>query len=66
MRGAIFDKCDMAKAKFEKTNLEKADFRTAINFTIDPEKNRLKKARFSSAGLPGLLYKYDIEIDNAT
>jgi hypothetical protein len=50
-------------ATFESTIIEKADFRTSFNYSIDPEKNRIKKARFSLAGIAGLLDKYDIEID---
>ena len=60
---AIFDNCDLKDATFEGTILEKADFRTAYNYTINPETNRLKKAKFSLAGLPGLLAKYGIEVD---
>lgn len=60
---AIFENCDMALARFENTVLEKADFRTARNYSIDPEGNRIKKAKFSYPGVQGLLDKYDIEID---
>ncbi len=57
-----FDNCDLQGAKFEHSNLEKTDFRTAVNYSIDPELNMLKKAKFSEAGIRGLLDKYDIEI----
>ena len=60
---SVFDNCDLARAVFVYTILEKADLRTAYNYTIDPELNRLKKAKFSRAGLGGLLGKYEIEID---
>jgi uncharacterized protein YjbI with pentapeptide repeats len=60
---AVFDNCDLSKAIFDGAILEKADLRTAYNYTIDPEKNRIKKTRFSPAGLHGLLDKYDIRID---
>ncbi len=63
LSGAIFDNCDLLKATFDRTNLEKADFRTAFNYSLDPENNRIKKARFSTASLHGLLQKYDIAID---
>jgi uncharacterized protein YjbI with pentapeptide repeats len=59
---ASFDNCDLAGAKFEKSNLEKADLSTSFNYSIDPELNRIKKAKFSIAGITGLLDKYDIEI----
>ena len=62
LKSSSFDDCDLSRAIFENTNLEKADFRTAFNYSIDPEINRLKKAKFSSLGLSGLLGKYDIEI----
>ena len=64
LSSSLFDNCDLTEASFENTNLEKADFRTSFNYSIDPELNRMKKARFSLAGIPGLLIKYNIEIDN--
>jgi uncharacterized protein YjbI with pentapeptide repeats len=60
---SVFDNCDLTGAAFDKTNIEKADFRTSFSYIIDPEKNRIKKAKFSLTGLPGLLNKYDIEIE---
>jgi uncharacterized protein YjbI with pentapeptide repeats len=63
LTGSLFDNCDLTRATFENTIVEKADFRTAFNYSIDPEKNRIKKARFTLGGIPGLLDKYDIEID---
>jgi len=50
-------------ATFDKATLEKADFRTAINYSIDPTNNRIKKAKFSLLGVVGLLDKFDISID---
>jgi len=61
--GALFDDCDLRLAIFFHANLEKADFRTAFNFSIPPESNRLRKAKFSLHGLPGLLDGYGIEIE---
>jgi uncharacterized protein YjbI with pentapeptide repeats len=60
---AVFDHCDFTGAKFEMTNLEKADLSTSFNYSIDPENNRIKKAKFSMEGIAGLLDKYDIEIE---
>lgn len=57
---AIFEQCDFTLATFDNTILEKADFRTSLGYAIDPEKNKVKKARFSLSGLPGLLGKYQI------
>lgn len=59
---ALFDGCDLKNTVFQQTNLEKADFRTALNFNIDPENNRIKKAKFSKEGALGLLNKYGINI----
>jgi hypothetical protein len=53
----------LARAVFANSNLEKTDFRTAMNYSIDLEENRVKKTRFSLTGLAGLLTKYDVKID---
>lgn len=63
LTGSVFDNCDFIRATFENSIIEKADFRTSFNYSINPEKNRIKKARFSSDGITGLLDNYDIEID---
>ena len=59
---ARFVECDLSQAIFQNTILEKADFQTAHNYSINPEINKIKKAKFALAGLPGLLQKYDIGI----
>ncbi|MBM3423194.1 MAG: pentapeptide repeat-containing protein [Chlorobi bacterium] len=63
LTGASFGESDLMKAVFQHTNLEKADFRTALNYSINPETNRLRKARFSLPGITGLLDTYGIEIE---
>jgi len=60
---AQFNNCNLSRAFFSRTILKNADLRTSYNFTIDPDSNVLKKARFSVHGLPGLLAKYDIRIE---
>lgn len=60
---AVFHNCNMEQTIFNNTILEKVDFRTAYNFSIDPEMNKISKAKFSSASLQGLLDKYDLEIE---
>ncbi len=60
---SIFAHCDLTKAIFSQTNLQNTDFTSALNFTIDPEKNQLKGARFSKDGLPGLLTKHQLKIE---
>jgi uncharacterized protein YjbI with pentapeptide repeats len=58
-----FAECDLSGSIFENTNLEKADFRTAFNYSINASLNRLKKAKFSLSEVHGLLRNFDIEID---
>jgi uncharacterized protein YjbI with pentapeptide repeats len=65
LANSSFENCNLGKARFENTILEKVDFRTSYNYSINPEINRLKKAKFSLAQVTGLLDKYDIEIDEA-
>jgi uncharacterized protein YjbI with pentapeptide repeats len=60
---AVFIACDLIGTVFENTVLVKADLRTAINYSIDPERNKLKKARFSFPAAAGLLNKYQLVID---
>jgi uncharacterized protein YjbI with pentapeptide repeats len=60
---ASFANCDLEGAIFENTSLEKTDFRSAVNYVIDPEQNKIKKAKFSASGLAGLLVKYQLDID---
>ena len=63
LTGVIFSNCDLSGAIFQNTTMEKADFRTAYNYSIDPERNRIKKAKFSRMGLVGLLDKYGLIIE---
>lgn len=63
LTGSTFSNCNLSGAIFNKSILNKADFRTSYNFSIDPEINQIRKAKFSLAEIPGLLNKYDIEID---
>jgi fluoroquinolone resistance protein len=62
LSGSVFDNCDLTMAAFNSTILEKADFRSSFNYSIDPEANKIRKARFSIHGITGLLDKYGIEI----
>ena len=62
LSNSVFVDCHLDGAIFDRTNLEKSDLRQARNFNIDPEKNRIKKARFSKENVLGLLRSYDIAI----
>jgi uncharacterized protein YjbI with pentapeptide repeats len=59
---ASFYESDLAGALFLNTNLEEVDFSNAYNFIIDPEKNKMKKAKFHALALEGLLHKYQIQL----
>ncbi len=59
---AIFENCNLDQAIFNDTQLAGVDFTTAYNYKIDPEFNPMKKAKFSTQGIAGLLDKYDIKI----
>ena len=59
----FFENCNLHKAIFDNTILEKAYFRTSYGFSIDPDHNKIRKAKFSVMGLSGLLDKYDIDIE---
>ncbi|MCK4751064.1 MAG: pentapeptide repeat-containing protein [Bacteroidales bacterium] len=63
LTGTDLKGCDLTGSVFNNTVLEKADLRTSFNYSIDPEINRIRKARFSAGGVTGLLDKYDITID---
>jgi uncharacterized protein YjbI with pentapeptide repeats len=63
LSNSIFENCDLSMATFDNSNLQKIDFRTAFNYSISPERNRIKQAKFSSQGLSGLLQHHDIIIE---
>ena len=62
LRNTILDQCDLLNATFDHTNLERANLTSALNYSIDPENNRIQGARFSMPAAIGLLDKYNIEI----
>ena len=53
---------DLKGSRFARTNLTKADFRGATNYTIRPLENKLKGAKFSLPEATLLLYGLDIVI----
>ena len=58
-----FGTTDLAESIFGNTNLSKADLRHARNYSIDPAKNNLERAKFSMPEAIALLYSMDIELD---
>lgn len=63
LAGVSFTNCDLLNTVFNHTNLGGADLTTAINYSISPEFNNIKKAKFSLLGIRGLLDNYDITIE---
>ena len=62
LSNSFFENCNLDNAIFNDTQLKEVDFTSAYNYKIDPEFNPMKKAKFSTQGIPGLLDKYDIKI----
>lgn len=65
LTSAVFDHCDLYRSEFDKAIAVKTDFKTSYNYTIDPEKTKIKNAVFSRNGIKGLLYKHDIIVTNS-
>ena len=63
LRNTILDRCDLLDASFDHSNLERANLSTALNYSIDPENNRVQGARFSLPAVVGLLDRYKIVIE---
>tara|TARA_B100000795_G_scaffold268439_1_gene255387 strand:+ start:140 stop:706 length:567 start_codon:yes stop_codon:yes gene_type:complete len=62
LTNALFDNCDLTNALFDRSVLLKTNFKTAYNYSIDPENNKIKGAQFSLPQVTGLLNKYSISI----
>jgi len=59
---STFENCDLKQTIFDRSILEHVNFESAYNFSIDPEINRIKNAKFSKENISGLLDKYKIKI----
>ena len=58
----VFENCDLYRSEFSKAIANKTDFKTSFNYTIDPEKTKIKKAIFSFPEVKGLLFKHELLI----
>jgi len=63
LKDALFRECDLLRTVFIQNDLSGADFRTSLNYIIDPDINKVKGAKFSYPGVLGLLEGYDIIIE---
>ena len=61
-RGCTFSDGFLDNAIFDASNLQQADFSLSHNMILDPERNQLKNARFSSENVKGLLVKYKVQV----
>ncbi len=55
--------CDLYESVFNNTNVSGVDFTRARHFSIDPTMNNVRKAKFLTQDLPGLLDKFDLIIE---
>lgn len=62
LNGADFKDADLSGTLFHNCDLCKADFSTAVRYNIDPQTNKIKKAKFSLPEAIGLLRGFDITI----
>lgn len=62
LNGANFNDVDLEGTIFHNCDLRKADFSSATQYDIDPQANKIKKAKFSLPDAIGLLRGFDITI----
>lgn len=62
LTGVDFADTDLSGTIFHNCDLCKADFSTAKRYSIDPQTNKIKKAKFSLPEAVGLLQGFDILI----
>ncbi|NNF34127.1 MAG: pentapeptide repeat-containing protein [Saprospiraceae bacterium] len=63
LSGLELDGCDLYDAIFEGTNLKDCNLSNARNYTIHPDKNKLRGSRHSIHQIKGLLEHYDLIIE---
>lgn len=63
LRDAVFRRTDLSGARFHNSNLERADFRDALNYTIDPRANKMRGARFNLPEAVALLRGLDVVVE---
>lgn len=55
LSGSKFDNCDLNQTIFDNALLEKVDFSTSYNLSINSNSNRIKDANFAKENALGLL-----------
>ena len=61
-KGSFVDS-DFNGSNFNRANLEGSDFRRAINYLINPNESKIKKAKFSAPEVMNLLKSFEIKIE---
>jgi uncharacterized protein YjbI with pentapeptide repeats len=59
----LFDNCDLLQARFQFTDLQKANLLTSFKYSIDPTTNKIKGASFAYPALLGLLDVFKIKVE---
>jgi uncharacterized protein YjbI with pentapeptide repeats len=62
LKGADFKNVDLSGTVFHNCDLSNADFSSAVQYDINPNTNKIKKAKFSLPEATGLLQAFDITI----
>jgi fluoroquinolone resistance protein len=62
LNSADFSGADLSGTIFHNCELSKADFTSAFQYAINPQTNKIKKAKFSLPEAAGLLHGFDITI----
>lgn len=63
LSGIALEQCDLLGATFDRSILEKTDFRSAVQYSFNPNTNRIKGAIFDRDGALRLLDGYQIKIE---
>lgn len=63
LRQLSFANCDLEGVRFSDCKLGSTDFTAAVNFSLDPARNQVKKMKLRQEQLAGLLEKYDLDIE---
>lgn len=63
LQKAVFRESNLNAAVFDGANLSNSDFREAVNYQINPLKNKIENAKFSKEQVFGLLSAFKIVVE---
>ncbi len=63
LSGCNFSESDFSGSLFQNTNLTSANLTKCTGYKIDPQKNRIKNAKFSLPEAMELLEAFEIQLD---